>query len=113
VRKILDNASYRDAAEACSRDFRSCSGPSGAADFIESAPHQWDGVDVLKELNRTNVRFQIVYWSIVAVLIFLAGFYIERKYLWIIGLVAGFISKPIGRHVQERRYAALVPDGDP
>ncbi len=79
MRKILDNASYRDAAEACSRDFRSCSGPSGAADFIESAPHQWDGVDVLKELNRTNVRFQIVYWSIVAVLIFLAGFYIERK----------------------------------
>ena len=112
VRKILDNASYRDAAAACSRDFRSCSGPSGAADFIESAPHQWDGVDILKELNRTNVRFQIVYWSIVAVLIFLAGFYIERKYVWLIGVAAGIVSKPVGRRVQERRYAQLVPDRD-
>jgi MGT family glycosyltransferase len=110
VQEILDHASYRDAAEAGSRDFRSCSGPSGAADFIESAPHQWDGVDILKELNKTNVRFQIVYWSIVSVLIFLAGFYIDRKYLWLIGLGAGIISKPIGKRVQNRRYARLVKD---
>ena len=108
--RSLDNVSYRDAAEAGSRDFRACSGPSGAADFIESAPHQWDGVDVLKELNKTNVRFQIIYWSIIAVLIFLAGFYIDRKYLWLIGLAAGIISKPIGRRVQNRRYARLVKD---
>ena len=111
VQEILDHASYRDAAEAGSRDFRSCSGPSGAADFIESAPHQWDGVDILKDLNKTNVRFQIVYWSIIAVLIFLAGFYIDRKYLWLIGVAAGIISKPIGKRVQNRRYARLVKDG--
>ena len=110
MQEILDHASYRNAAEAGSRDFRSYSGPSGAADFIESAPHRWDGVDVLKELNKTNVRFQIVYWSVVAVLIFLAGFYIDRKYLWIIGFAAGIISKPIGRRVQNRRYAQLVKD---
>ncbi|MBR4253538.1 MAG: glycosyl transferase [Lentisphaeria bacterium] len=108
VQKILDDASYRDAAAECGRDFRACSGPSGAADFIESAPHQSDGIDVLKELNKTNVRFLIVYWSIVSVLIFLAGFYIDRKYLWIIGLAAGIISNPIGKYVQKRRYAALV-----
>ena len=108
VQSVLENASYRDAAAECSRDFRSCSGPSGAADFIESAPHQWDGVDILKELNKTNVRVQIIYWSIVAVLIFLAGFYIDRKYLWIIGLAAGIVSKPIGKCIQRRRYAALV-----
>ena len=111
VQTILDHASYREAAEACSRDFRSCSGPSGAADFIESAPHVWDGVDILKELNKTNVRFQIVYWSIAAVLIFLAGFYIDRKYLWLIGVAAGIVSKPIGKRVQNRRYARLVKDG--
>ena len=110
VQTILDHASYRDAAETCSRDFRACSGPSGAADFIESAPHQWDGVDILKELNKTNVRFRIIYWSIVAVLIFLAGFYIDRKYLWLIGLAAGIISKPIGKRLQNRRYARLVKD---
>lgn len=108
VQKILDNASYRDAAAACSRDFRACSGPSGAADFIESAPHLWDGVDVLKELNKTNVKFQFIYWSIVAVLIFFAGYYIDRKYLWLIGLAAGIVSKPIGKRVQNRRYARLV-----
>ena len=34
----------------------------------------------------------------------------DRKYLWIIGLAAGFISKPIGRRVQNRRYARLVKD---
>ncbi len=110
VRKILDDASYRDAAEACSRDFRSCSGVSGAADFIESAPHQWDGVDVMKELHKTNTRFLIVYWSIVAVLIFLAGYHIDRKYLWIIGCAAGIIANPIGKYLQNRRYAQLVKD---
>ncbi len=108
VQSVLENASYLDAAAECSRDFRACSGVSGAADFIENAPHEWDDIDVLKELNKTNIRFQIVYWSIVSVLIFLAGFYIDRKYLWIIGLAAGIISKPIGKYVQNRRYAQLV-----
>ena len=77
---------------------------------IESAPHQWDGVDILKELNKTNVRFRIIYCIIVAVLIFLEGFYIDRKYLWLIGLAAGIISKPIGKRLQNRRYARLVKD---
>ena len=67
----------------------------------------------MKELNKTNTRFLIVYWSIVSVLIFLAGFYIDRKYLWLIGLAAGIISKPIGKRVQKRRYAQLVRDKHP
>ena len=113
VQKILDNASYRDAAEACSRDFRSCSGPSGAADFIESAPHQWDGVDVLKELNKTNTRFLIVYNLIAVALIVLAGLLFGWKYVWLIGVAAGIVSRPIGKRVQERRYAQLVPDRAP
>ena len=113
VQEILGHDSYRKAAEECSRDFRSCSGPSVAADFIESAPHQWDGIDVIKELNKTNTRFLIVYWIIVSVLIFLAGFYIDRKYLWLIGLAAGFISPPIGKYIQNRRYAQLVRDSAP
>ena len=59
-------------------------------------------------MNKTNVRFQIIYWSIIAVLIFLAGFYIDRKYLWITGVAAGIISKPIGKRLQNRRYTQLV-----
>lgn len=110
VQEILDHASYRDAAEAGSRDFRACSGPSGAADFIESAPHQWDGIDVLKELNKTNVRFQIVYNLIAVALIVLAGLLFGWKYVWLIGVAAGIISKPIGKCVQNRRYAQLVKD---
>ncbi|MBR3505601.1 MAG: glycosyl transferase, partial [Lentisphaeria bacterium] len=110
VLNVLDNASYRDAAAECSRDFRACSGVAAAADFIENAPHQWDGVDVMKELNKTNIRFQIVYWCIVSVLIFLAGFHIDRKYLWIIGLAAGIVSNPIGKFVQKRRYVKLVKE---
>lgn len=39
VLDILRIPSYAAAAEACSADFRSCPGPKGAADFIESAPH--------------------------------------------------------------------------
>ena len=39
VRTVLENRAYRDAAMACREDFLSCSGPCGAADFIESAPH--------------------------------------------------------------------------
>ena len=110
VQKILDNASYRDAAAECSRDFRSCSGPSGAADFIESAPHQSDGIDVLKELNKTNIRFLIVYNLIAVALIVLAGFLFGWKYVWLIGVAAWIISKPIGRCIQNRRYAQLVKE---
>ena len=39
VLEILNNHSYAAGAKVCSEDFRSCPGPAGAADFIESAPH--------------------------------------------------------------------------
>ena len=65
---------------------------------------------ILKELNKTNVRFQIIYWSIVAVLIILAGLLFGWKYVWLIGVAAGIISKPIGKRLQNRRYARLVKD---
>ena len=112
VRKILDNASYRDAVAECGRDLRSCSGPSGAADFIESAPHQWDGIDVLKELNRTNTRFLIVYNLIAVPLIVLAGALFGWKYVWVIGLAFWIPSGPLGKLVRKKRYASLVREKD-
>ncbi len=39
VQEILNTPSYAKAAAICSADFRSCPGPSGAAEFIENAPH--------------------------------------------------------------------------
>ncbi len=38
VMTVLNSGTYRAAAEECSRDFRSCSGAAGAAEFIERAP---------------------------------------------------------------------------
>ena len=39
VREVLSNTAYTAAAAQCSRDFRSCAGAAGAAEFIENAPH--------------------------------------------------------------------------
>jgi len=39
VQEILKDKAYAKAAEDCSADFRACSGPVGAAEFIEKAPH--------------------------------------------------------------------------
>lgn len=39
VKEILNDKAYAKAAADCSVDFRACSGPAGAAEFIESAPH--------------------------------------------------------------------------
>ncbi len=73
VEEILNNAAYGKAAEACSEDFRSCSGTTGAAEFIENAPHSSDGIDVLDELNRANGRFMLLYWFTVIAVISLVG----------------------------------------
>ncbi|MDE7233078.1 MAG: glycosyl transferase, partial [Lachnospiraceae bacterium] len=40
VQEILNNTTYAKAASECSLDFRACSGATGAAEFIENAPHQ-------------------------------------------------------------------------
>lgn len=34
IRKVLDDPSYQEGAEKMRQDFLSCSGPSGAANFI-------------------------------------------------------------------------------
>ena len=39
VLELIRRPGYAAAAKACSEDFRSCPGPAGAADFIETAPH--------------------------------------------------------------------------
>lgn len=39
VLDLIRSPGYAAAAKACSEDFRSCPGPAGAADFIETAPH--------------------------------------------------------------------------
>lgn len=67
VQQILQNPAYAEAAEKRSRDFRSCSGAKGAADFIEHAPNPSDGQDPLQSYNRVNVTAQVLYNVILAI----------------------------------------------
>lgn len=46
IKEILAHKEYGSAAAQCSADFRACSGIAGAAEFIENAPHESDGIDI-------------------------------------------------------------------
>ena len=108
VQEVLNNASYSTAAKACSEDFRSCIGTAGAAEFIENAPNFSEGVDVLSELNKANVRFQIVYWLSIIIIMSLIGVLISWKYVWVVGVAAGILSAPIAGSVQKKQYASII-----
>ena len=108
VLEILNNNTYAAGAKECSKDFRSCSGPAGAAAFIENAPHESAGVDILEELNKSSVKIQILYWLVSAALIVLFGLLTNWKYVWIIGIAAGVLSTPITKAIQKKKYNSLV-----
>ena len=108
VREILSNSAYRKAADECSADFRSCTGPAGAAEFIENAPHSSNGLDVVGELNKMTVRFHFIYWAIIIAAINLIGFLISWKYVWIIGIAAGILSNPISMAIQKWKYNSIL-----
>ena len=108
VHEILSNAAYGKAAEVCSTDFRYCTGAAGAAEFIESAPHLSNGLDVVGELNKTTVRFHFIYWAIIIAAINLIGFLFSWKYVWIIGIAAGILSNPIGKAIQKWKYFSML-----
>ncbi|MBR5514312.1 MAG: glycosyl transferase [Ruminococcus sp.] len=108
VSEILNNSRYSESAEECSEDFRNASGTTGAADFIESAPHDATGKDIIVELNKANGKFQLFYWLVVIVLIILFCIFIGVKYSWIVGATAGIISTPLGKYVQGKNYQKLT-----
>lgn len=108
VQEILQHDTYAKAAKDCCDDFRSCSGTAGAADFILNAPHASEGVDVIAELNKVNVKFQICYWLVMAAAIALFGIFVGWQFTWIIGIAAGVLSRPIGNIVQKLSYPSIV-----
>jgi hypothetical protein len=63
-------------------------------------------------LNQANVRFQFVFWVFVTAAIMLTGFLINWKYVWIIGVGAGILFNPIGKAIQNRKYASLTNSGE-
>ncbi len=108
VRKLLDDPRYAQAAGECSREFRSCPGTEGAADFIERAPHVSNGVDVIKKLNGDSSKFTILYFAAAAVLAVLVGFLLGWKYAWMVGVPAGVLSYPIGQLFRKIRYKQII-----
>lgn len=108
VSMILNNKAYAASAKECSDDFRSCKGVKGAADFIESAPHNGSGFDLLKEVNKGNKWFYLCYLLIVSAIIVLFGSLVSWRFVWIIGIVAGVISHPIATAFQKKRYKSLA-----
>ena len=108
VHEILSSSAYREAADACSTDFRSCTGAAGAAEFIEKAPHASNGIDVVGELSKTTMRFQFIYWAIIIAAINLIGFLISWKYVWIIGIAAGILSHPISKAIEKWKYSSIL-----
>lgn len=108
VRRILDTPSYRESARECRDDFRRCPGVKGAADFIESAPHASDGVDVIRDLSRANVGLQIGYSLFTILLASILFRFIDMKYLWIYIALAVVLSTPVNKWLQKAVYRRLV-----
>ena len=108
VKEILNDGTYKQAAMECSDDFRACPGVSGAADFIEHAPHTGDGIDIIKELGRKNVMWQALY-NVAAILLgFILFRFVDQKYLWIYIIGAVILATPVNKLLQRITYNRLV-----
>ena len=108
LQALLETPAYAEAARACSEDFRACSGPAGAADFLESAPHSAEEPKFLMELDKASGLFQLVYWLLAAALMVLTGLLIGWRFVWIPGVLAGVLSAPLGKRAQQRAYRRLT-----
>ena len=109
VLNILGNAAYPKAAKTCSDEFRNCSGVSGAADFIEGAPHiTAAGTDVMKELKKANIRWQIIS-NVAAALIAIFLFrFISIKYLPVYIILKILVSSRLDKIVQKMSYNRII-----
>lgn len=103
VKQVLGDPSYAEAARRCCDDLRSCCGTSGAAEFIENAPHKSDAPDPLKALNRMNVKFTIPF-RIISIAFLIAGPFAGLKYIWIPGAVMGILASPFGNLISRFNY---------
>ena len=108
VREILNTPSYQKAAQECSDDFRSCPGAEGAADFIESAPHASDGVDLIRDLGKASAILQAGYSIGVVILGSILFRFIDIRYLWIYIVLSIIVSAPVNRLLQKAAYERLV-----
>ena len=109
VLQVLHDPAFARAAQACSEDFRAASGPEGAADFIESAPH------IMPEEDRRNIRREILpgmlrllFWCIAVPLIILIPQWTGSGRWWIPAIAANVLFVPYQRLVD--RLLTRAPD---
>ena len=108
VAEILNNSRYAGAAQKCCDDFRSCPGVKGAADFIETAPHTSDGVDLPAAVSKGSKWFYLCYWLLACALMVLLGVFVGWRFVWIIGVAAGVLCYPAGKLFWNKRYDRLA-----
>lgn len=108
VEQVLRTPSYSAAAEERCRDFRSCSGPKGAADFIENAPHPTDGKDVIKSMKKAEIIEQIAYSVFKIVLGILLFRFIPIGFLWVYIIASIVLSFPVKSLVSKICYKRIV-----
>ncbi len=93
--EILENRKYADCAAECSRDFRAASGPRGAADFIEGAPH------LMPEEDKASARrealpgvLQLLYWVLAILCIIFLPKAVSFVRWWVVAIVANVLFIP-------------------
>ena len=80
IKDVLNNPSYQEKANECSKDFRSARGPQGAAEFIENAPCHLEAED--KMIIRNEILsgvFQLVYWIVAITALVLSWGYVKTN----------------------------------
>ena len=108
VQEILGTPEYAKAAKACSADFRSCAGTAGAADFIESAPHNPEGDDVMQALKKASTCWQILYSLLTVVIAIIIFHFMNTRFLWIYIVLAVLLGFPIKKALQDISYHRLI-----
>lgn len=108
LQEILSGDSFAKAARECHDDFRSCPGTDGAAEFILSAPHSSEGLDVISRLNIANGKFQGIYWGIMTILFILSGIYFGKTVTIPLVIIANILMIFLKKPVQNRNYEKLT-----
>lgn len=92
IMEVLNNSKYASAAKECYEDFRSSTGPKGAAEFIEKAPHLMPEED--KKMIRKEIIpgiMQLVFWCIMVALILSFKRLTGSDKWWIVAIVANIV----------------------
>ncbi|MDO4483485.1 MAG: glycosyltransferase [Clostridia bacterium] len=110
VEALLNDASYRTAAEGRSRDFRQASGAEGAAAFIENAPHQTEDRGVLDGVNIRSGLFQLGFWLVMIPLLVLLGIHFGWGWPIAASIVLNIVFGKLNMDFTEKTYRKLAEE---